>query len=75
MARPTFPLATVDISGPLGNIFALGGAIGKLLRQTGMSAADVDGFYDRLHAAPSYSAALDICSEYVVIEGREDEVA
>ena len=62
---PKYPDIEVQLSGEDGNIFFIGGRVGKAMRRAGVESSEIEVFYDELKNAPSYTRALKIVTEWV----------
>lgn len=69
MTEPRFPHTTMHA----GNIFEMGGAIGRMLRRADVPREEIDAFYAELHASQNYDAALDVCGKWVTVLRDEEE--
>ena len=62
---PKYPDIHVQLSGEDGNIFFIGGRVGRAMRKTDIDPSEIDAFYEELHNAPSYDHALRVVKAWV----------
>lgn len=61
------PDIDVKLSGLDGNVYVLGGAVGRAMRQAGIPDAEIKEFYTEISASQSYDEALQVMQRWVSV--------
>ena len=63
----------IPTDGPSGNVFVIVGTAGRLMRELGVPAEEITGFYRRVTDAKSYGEACAIVEEYFPLSRENEE--
>jgi hypothetical protein len=66
--KPKYPDVRVQISGEDGNIYAIGGRVGKALGRAGVPRREINELYQSLSSAKSYDEALQVVMDWVEVD-------